>query len=148
MLAACRWHGLEQCNNSVLKFYTFRGSRGASFVGQMRVPKQYCSAKFRTKKLCDATKAAMCCVARPKNNLKYRLPVKTGSHNGVHLNSDCNYTLARRANINQHIMQRRKFIQSGAMGLTGLLLAKSAGAASFSVNKAAQNIDMQLYTIW
>lgn len=33
------------------------------------------------------------------------------------------------------------------MGLTGLLLAKSAGAASFSVNKAAQNIGLQLYTL-
>lgn len=44
-------------------------------------------------------------------------------------------------------MQRRKFIQSGAMGLTGLLLARSANAGLFSVNKAAQHIGLQLYTL-
>lgn len=44
-------------------------------------------------------------------------------------------------------MQRRKFIQSGAMGLTGLLLARSANAGLLSAKKAAQHIGLQLYTL-
>src|SRR5882757_7508114 len=44
-------------------------------------------------------------------------------------------------------MQRRKFIQSGALGLTGLLLARSANAAMFSGNKATRSIGLQLYTL-
>lgn len=44
-------------------------------------------------------------------------------------------------------MQRRKFIQSGAIGLTGLLLARSANAGLLSANKAAQHIGLQLYTL-
>jgi sugar phosphate isomerase/epimerase len=43
-------------------------------------------------------------------------------------------------------MQRRKFIQSGAMGLTGLLLARSAHAAFFA-GKKMPNVGLQLYTL-
>jgi sugar phosphate isomerase/epimerase len=43
-------------------------------------------------------------------------------------------------------MQRRKFIQSGAMGLTGLLLARSANATFFA-GKKMPNVGLQLYTL-
>jgi sugar phosphate isomerase/epimerase len=44
-------------------------------------------------------------------------------------------------------MKRRKFIQSGALGLTGVLLARYADAATFSGKKAAWPIGLQLYTL-
>ena len=44
-------------------------------------------------------------------------------------------------------MKRRKFIQSGALGLTGVLLAQYADAAIFSGKKAARPIGLQLYTL-
>ncbi|WP_216368648.1 sugar phosphate isomerase/epimerase family protein [Limnovirga soli] len=43
-------------------------------------------------------------------------------------------------------MQRRKFIQSGAMGLTGLLLARTTNAAFFA-GKKMPNVGLQLYTL-
>ncbi|NNV57968.1 TIM barrel protein [Panacibacter sp. KCS-6] len=44
------------------------------------------------------------------------------------------------------MMQRRKFIQSGAMGLTGLLLARTTNAAFFA-GKKMPNVGLQLYTL-
>jgi len=44
-------------------------------------------------------------------------------------------------------MKRRKFIQSGALGLTGVVLSRYADAAIFSGKKAAWPIGLQLYTL-
>ncbi|MBZ5857335.1 sugar phosphate isomerase/epimerase family protein [Flavihumibacter profundi] len=44
-------------------------------------------------------------------------------------------------------MERRKFIQSGAIGVTGLLLGQYAKAEFFSGTKAAPGIGLQLYTL-
>jgi len=44
-------------------------------------------------------------------------------------------------------MQRRKFIQSGALGLSGVLLGQYANAEFFSAWKAAPPAGLQLYTL-
>ena len=44
-------------------------------------------------------------------------------------------------------MKRRKFIESGALALSGLLLAKSGNAGAFFERKAAAPIGLQLYTL-
>lgn len=44
-------------------------------------------------------------------------------------------------------MKRRKFIESGALAFSGLLLARSANAGMFSPKKAAPPIGLQLYTL-
>jgi len=44
-------------------------------------------------------------------------------------------------------MQRRKFIQSGALGLSGVLLGQYANAEFFSARKAAPPVGLQLYTL-
>jgi sugar phosphate isomerase/epimerase len=44
-------------------------------------------------------------------------------------------------------MKRRKFIQSGALTLSGLLLARSAKSAIFSYKKKAPPVGLQLYTL-
>lgn len=44
-------------------------------------------------------------------------------------------------------MERRKFIQSGTLAASGLLLGRSAMAAIFSGKMAAQPIGLQLYTL-
>ena len=44
-------------------------------------------------------------------------------------------------------MKRRTFIQSGALGLSGLLLGQYASAGIFSDKKAARPIGLQLYTL-
>ena len=44
-------------------------------------------------------------------------------------------------------MQRRKFIQTGALGLTGALLGQYANAEIFSGKKAAVPVGLQLYTL-
>jgi len=44
-------------------------------------------------------------------------------------------------------MQRRKFIQSGALGLSGVLLGQYANAEFFSARKASPPVGLQLYTL-
>jgi sugar phosphate isomerase/epimerase len=44
-------------------------------------------------------------------------------------------------------MKRRKFLQSGTVALSGLLLAKSASAGIFSGKKVVPPIGLQLYTL-
>jgi sugar phosphate isomerase/epimerase len=44
-------------------------------------------------------------------------------------------------------MKRRKFLQSGALGLTGLLLARYANAEILSGKKITRGIGLQLYTL-
>jgi hypothetical protein len=44
-------------------------------------------------------------------------------------------------------MQRRKFIQTGALGLTGALLGQYANAEMFYGKKAAVPVGLQLYTL-
>src|SRR6195952_699280 len=44
-------------------------------------------------------------------------------------------------------MQRRKFIQSGALAFTGLLAARSAMTGLFSLAKSIPPVGLQLYTL-
>ena len=44
-------------------------------------------------------------------------------------------------------MKRRNFIQSGALTLSGLLLARSAKSGIFSYKKKAPPVGLQLYTL-
>lgn len=44
-------------------------------------------------------------------------------------------------------MQRRHFIQSGAMAAAGMLFTRQAGAAMLSANKNKRTIGLQLYTL-
>ena len=123
-----RWHGLGSA--TIVFVDTFRGSAGALLLGRCGCLNSIVPQSSNDE-LCGRNKSCYVLRCQAQNNLKYRLPVKTGSHNGVHLNSDCNYTLARRANIKSTHHAKKKIYSVRCHGLNRVIVAKSAGAHRF-----------------